>query len=95
MKNEHWKLKISFIPLGKAGMAKRSIADSDCKQAKIAPLSPVLKLQLALSTTIWPFSVWINSVSGLRASPPTKAPLWAMALKKRQSYIHFQHKMKI
>ena len=76
-------------------MAKRSIADSDCKQAKVASLSPVLKLQLALSTTIWPFSVWINSVSGLRASPPTNAPLWAIALKKRQSYIYFQHKMKI
>ena len=89
MKNEHWKLKISFIPLGKAGMAKRSIADSDCKQAKVASLSPVLKLQLALSTTIWPFSVWINSVSGRRACPPTKAPLWAIAFEKKQDYICF------
>ena len=83
--------KYHYLPLGKAGMAKRSIADNDCKQAKIASLSPVLKLQLALSTTIWPFSVWIASVSGRRASPPTKAPLWAIALKKRQSYIYFQH----
>ena len=69
-------------------MAKRSIADSDCKQAKIASLSPVLKLQLALSTTIWPFSVWIASVSGLRACPPTKAPLCAIAFLKKNTKLH-------
>ena len=95
MKNEHWKLKISSIPLGKAGMAKRSIADNDCKQAKIASLSPVLKLQLALSTTICPFSDWIDSLSGRRACPPTKAPLWAIAFERKiRLYVYFQHKYK-
>ena len=62
---------------------------SDCRQLNTVLES--LSAQFALSAKSRPFSACICWVSGRRAWPPTKAPLWAIAYQEKKSISKLPH----